>query len=474
VVSSARSYNKWYQDKLNSRNDLHLPAPFYSFRDHFVAMDFSEEQVLAMAPDDASKKSGKELANASKWGKRACSERALWGECQGSGKLPYQAQVDLVAVAFKCTCPSRKFPCKHGVGLMLLYARDKKLFTEMSEPDWVTDWLDKRSAREEKKVEKKEKGAKADPDAQAKRQATRGKRVEEGMADLKRWIKDIVRNGLHALSDRDANYFEATGRRMVDAQAPGLAAMVRQLGEINRFQEGWQGVFLEQVIRIYLVIEGFSRLDQLPENLQAELRTWVGFAQSQEEVKAGPGVRDTWMVLSRSAEQEDNLTVERTWLFGTTTQQFALILQFSVRNVAPELTLIPGTCVDAELCYFSGATPRRALVRQQFGMVEPGVMNGLKNWHEVADMLATAQMTNPLVAASPVIIDGVTPVRDGSNRWLLKDDQGHGVALQSNDDRAWKLMAISGGAPLRLFVLGRAQAFEPLGVWIDEHYVTWA
>ncbi|MBT1688785.1 SWIM zinc finger family protein [Dawidia soli] len=437
-------------------------------------MNFSEEQVLAMAPDDSSKRSGKELANASKWGLMAHSARALWGECQGSGKLPYQTQVDLVAVAFKCTCPSRKFPCKHGLGLMLLYARDKKHFVETPEPAWVTDWLDKRSAREEKKSEKAEKATKADPEAQAKRQATRLRRVEEGMADLKRWIKDIVRNGLHALSDREANYFETTARRMVDAQAPGLAAMVRQLGEINRFQEGWQGVFLEQLIRIYLVIEGFSRLDQLPEDLQTELRTWVGFAQSQEEVKAGPNVRDTWMVLSRRAEQEDNLTVERTWLYGTTTQQYALILQFAVRNASPELTLIPGTYIDAALCYFPGATPRRALVLQQFGVAPPGAINGLKSWHQVADTLAAVQRVNPLVGASPVIIDGVIPVRDGSNRWLLKDAEGHGVVLQGDTDRAWKLMAISGGAPLRLFAVGRAQAFEPLGVWIDEHYVAWA
>jgi hypothetical protein len=437
-------------------------------------MNFSEEQVLAMAPDDSSKKSGKELANASKWGKRAYSDRALWGECQGSGKLPYQAQVDLVAVAFKCTCPSRKFPCKHGLGLMLLYARDKKLFTEMPEPDWVTDWLDKRSAREEKKTEKKEQGAKADPEAQAKRQATRLKRVDDGMADLKLWLKDIVRNGLQALSERESNYFEAMGRRMVDAQAPGLAAMVRQLGEINRFEDGWHAAFLEQVIRIYLILEGFSRLEQLPSTMQAELRTWVGFAQSQEEVKAGAGVRDTWMVLSRRSEQEDNITVERTWLYGMTTQQYALILQFSVRASLPELTLMPGTCIDAELCYFSGASPRRALVRQQFGMVEPGAVNGLKGWRQVAETLAAVQTVNPLVDVSPVIIDGVMPVRDGSNRWLLKDREGYGVVLQSTHERAWKLMAISGGTPLRLFAIGRAQAFEPLGVWIDEHYVAWA
>ena len=135
-------------------------------------MNFSEDQILALAPDDPSKKSGKELANPSKWVKREISERALWGECQGSGKLPYQTQVDLSNVAFKCTCPSRKFPCKHGLGLLLLYARDQKLFSKEAEPAWVTEWLDKRNDREEKKTEKKEKEKKADPAAQVHLKAT--------------------------------------------------------------------------------------------------------------------------------------------------------------------------------------------------------------------------------------------------------------------------------------------------------------
>src|SRR6187551_1923980 len=141
-------------------------------------MTFTEEQIYSLAPDESSKKSGKELANPSKWGKREFSDRALWGECQGSGKLPYQTQVDIGNVAFKCSCPSRKFPCKHGLGLLLLYARDKKMFSSAAEPDWVTGWLDKRNEKEEKKVEKKAKEKSVDPAAQAKRQENRLKRVE--------------------------------------------------------------------------------------------------------------------------------------------------------------------------------------------------------------------------------------------------------------------------------------------------------
>ncbi|MGB8191873.1 MAG: SWIM zinc finger family protein, partial [Chitinophagaceae bacterium] len=81
-------------------------------------MNLSEEQILALAPDESSKKSGKELSNASKWVSKGANETALWGECKGSGSKPYQTQVDLANIAFKCSCPSRKFPCKHGLGLL--------------------------------------------------------------------------------------------------------------------------------------------------------------------------------------------------------------------------------------------------------------------------------------------------------------------------------------------------------------------
>jgi len=48
----------------------------------------------------------------------------LLGECPGSGKSPYSCSVDFInpnAPVSRCTCPSRRFPCKHCVAL--LYAR---------------------------------------------------------------------------------------------------------------------------------------------------------------------------------------------------------------------------------------------------------------------------------------------------------------------------------------------------------------
>ena len=106
---------------------------------------FSKPQVEQLAPDAASLKAGKDLAHLAKWVTLGVSERALWGEVQGSGKNPYQTQVDGNSTAFKCSCPSRKFPCKHGIGLLFLFADYAAKFQNTpDEPAWVKEWIDKR------------------------------------------------------------------------------------------------------------------------------------------------------------------------------------------------------------------------------------------------------------------------------------------------------------------------------------------
>jgi hypothetical protein len=77
-----------------------------------LAVPWDAEQVLALAADPASAKAGQSLARAAKWSATGSSARALWGRCEGSGKQPYQTMVDLAGPAFRCSCPSRKFPCK--------------------------------------------------------------------------------------------------------------------------------------------------------------------------------------------------------------------------------------------------------------------------------------------------------------------------------------------------------------------------
>ena len=87
------------------------------------------DEVLALAPDAASAKSARGLTSTGQWPLLGSDASSVWGECQGSGARPYQTQVDLSGPAFKCSCPSRKFPCKHGLALMLIRAQDRSALT---------------------------------------------------------------------------------------------------------------------------------------------------------------------------------------------------------------------------------------------------------------------------------------------------------------------------------------------------------
>ncbi|MEM6434049.1 MAG: SWIM zinc finger family protein, partial [Cyanobacteria bacterium P01_D01_bin.115] len=75
-----------------------------------MSVMWTSEQVLSLSPDANSAKRGKSLATVSQWPLLGRSEQAVWGECQGSGKTPYRTQIDLSEPAFRCSCPSRKFP----------------------------------------------------------------------------------------------------------------------------------------------------------------------------------------------------------------------------------------------------------------------------------------------------------------------------------------------------------------------------
>ena len=116
-------------DGLDGRDPAHL-----CYRKLTTMEPWSPERVAALAPDSASAAAGQSLANVRKWSALGRSDRAIWGLCQGSGKQPYQARVDLAEPAFKCSCPSRKFPCKHGLGLLLLFAKKADAFSRGDEP----------------------------------------------------------------------------------------------------------------------------------------------------------------------------------------------------------------------------------------------------------------------------------------------------------------------------------------------------
>lgn len=145
--------------------------------------------MASVAPDAASLAAARKLAGS--WSHAGSSGLALWGLCQGSGSKPYQAVVDLRGPAYKCSCPSRKFPCKHALGLLVEWSEGRVPSTD--EPaDFAAEWLSRREEKAENTGESGDEVPKKSPDpATAQKRADR---VAGGLVELDLWI-DRSRGG---------------------------------------------------------------------------------------------------------------------------------------------------------------------------------------------------------------------------------------------------------------------------------------
>jgi len=433
-------------------------------------MQLTLEQVLQMAPDEASAKAGKALQLARHWQSLGQNDQALWGECQGSAL--YQVKVDLSNLGYKCSCPSRKFPCKHVLGLLLLAATHRSAFLEQSSPPWVVEWLTKRQETADKKEAKAaEKEAKpVDEKAQQKRVEQRYERVRDGLERLDLWMKDLVRSGLAGLEAKGAAPWDEQARRLVDAQAPGLALRVRRLGELPGSGPDWPRLLLGELGRIKLALHAFQRIDQLEPSLANDLRHWIGWTVSSEELeKVGEKVIDDWLILAQWIDEEDKLRVQRTWCLGQASKRLALVLQFVVGPSPFPVSLLPGTQQRGAMIYYPGSGRQRAQFAQREEQVAPikAGFGGHATIEAFLHSVAVDLARQPWLQAFGCLLSQVTLARS-QERWLLRDSSGQSLPLIDFD--AWKLLALSGGHLFDLAGEWDGHKLRPLGVFLNGGY----
>ncbi|GAB2623102.1 SWIM zinc finger family protein [Streptomyces capparidis] len=424
---------------------------------------------MALAPDDASRRAGTRLSAPEPWsgtGTAVFSDGAgtlVWGLCEGSGGKPYQAAVDVAAPAYNCSCPSRKFPCKHALGLLLLWAAGEERVGAAEPPEWVRQWAEARRARSGRTAAKAAQGP-ADEAAARKRAERRARRVAEGAADLEQRLADLVRTGL-ADADR-AGYavWDEIAARMVDAQAPGLSSRVRELASIPSSGAGWPSRLLEEFGLLHLLGRGFTGIDRLPDPLAATVRTRVGFPASRAEVLRGPAVRDRWLVTGQEDRAEEKNTTRRVWLRGERTGRDALLLSFGFAGQAPELALPTGLAMEADVAYHPAARPLRAELGERYQDPAPSPAPPGCSVGQALDAYGQALRDDPWLDAWPAVLADVVPV-PGPDGWQLADADGREALPVVPRGRLWRLAAVSGGAPVTVFGECGHRGFTPHTVW---------
>ncbi|MGW0628696.1 SWIM zinc finger family protein [Streptomyces sp. NPDC001984] len=433
---------------------------------------WTADQVLALAPDAASRKAGSKLGAAGPWSEAGSSdEGTVWGLCKGSGSKPYQTVVDIADAAgpaYKCSCPSRKFPCKHALGLLLLWAGGDGAVPTAQAPDWAEQWIEGRKKRAQEKRAAGGGGSASgsgDPEAARRRAERRAERVTAGATELEQRLADLLRGGLASAERAGYGLWEETAARMVDAQAPGLAARVRELGAIPGSGPGWPVRLLEECALLHLLDQGWLRRESLPDGLAATVRSRLGLPASAD----GPPVRDRWLVLAQYDTADAKLTTRRIWLYGAQSARTCLLLSYGAAGRAPELALPVGLALEAELSAYPGAGQVRAALGEQFAAPAPALIRppGMTT-AQAAARYGEALRDDPWLDAVAVTLDHVVPVPDGDS-WQLADAETDTALPLTPAARSrpglWRLVALSGGAPVTVFGECGHRGFTPLTAW---------
>lgn len=433
-------------------------------------MNFSVQEIEGLAPDASSVKSGKGLAGESSWLEVGEEGGYLWGLCKGSGSRPYQVRVDASQqeVGFKCSCPSRKIPCKHVLGLLFLRAaRGEELGGEC--PDWASEWREKRRQRQSGTAD----AAGGSRKAGKKKVASFAERIEahlprmtEGIELLHERMIDAVRHGLTPA------WLQGLSRRLVDTQLPGLALVLEKMEQqyARCGDEASLARMLPLMGRLQLLAEAFRGRDKLSEAERYDLFLALGMTLEKEHVLAeGVQRKGTWHVLGVTSEEFGRLRERRVWL-GNSEGETALLQDYAPRNRSFPGSFTAGTSFTGTLAWYPGTVQQRAVLAgdgmpspEAQGFVPPDTAGAVRRMQE-------SVAGNPWLWRWPLLLADVRICCDtsGTPHVLLADGRRLPLALSCTKQEAWAMHALSLAGTVCCFGEWLGSVLVPLRVWRED------
>ena len=354
-------------------------------------MGLTRSAIEAMAPDQSALSAASALLKPVKWPVRARAGGLIWGECQGSGANPYRVAADTEDPGSKCTCPSRKFPCKHALALMLMFVEDGAAFRAGDVPDWVNDWMGRRRRGTAPAVSGEAKSVRPaptsqvesapDPEADARRKAASQKRAQDtrrsvcaASEELDVWIADQLRTGLAGfLGDLGARC-RRIAARLVDAKAGALASRIDEMPSrlLALSAEERVDAAIAELGKLVMLMRAWRAAPDDP-----DLHREVVNSETRDQVLADPDaphINSLWEVLGeRIATRRDGLVSQATWLMnlgptlgpvlGPEPQRFAVLLDFFPASAGRRSgAFVAGERFHAELAFYPARAPLRAVI----------------------------------------------------------------------------------------------------------------
>jgi hypothetical protein len=294
----------------------------------------------------------------------------------------------------------------------------------------------------------------------------RRSRVSQGLQELDRWLADQIRTGLSALPRSGYAHFDAIAARMIDAQAPGVAGVLRSI-PAELVADDWPSRVLHELAGLHLLSRAHARLDSLPEDLATTVRSRIGYPTAKADVLARPGVFDSWWPVGSVDVVDATLRRRRVWLRGAETGRWAVWLTFAPPGLGFDESVRPGEVITGEAHFYPGSGQHRALIGQTVNQPAAALTVQGQALAATREDFAALLAEDPWASRLPVALHGV-PVRQGSGVWSWQDLDGRTCPLVELEGQPWPLLAQSGGEAVTVFGEWSGYAFRPLAVLPDD------
>jgi len=240
----------------------------------------TEQQILSMAPNSSAVANARKISAGGGFVSFSKTEDDMFylGECMGSGKSNYTVSADFIEGGLpliRCSCPSRQYPCKHGLALLFEIEKGKPC-SICQLPDTIREKREKKERRAAKNTEKSQdqtgnassKGKKAGKAARVKKM----KKQLEGISVLKKLIDSLLSFGLGTLEGTSLKSYKDLAKQLGDYYLPGPQILLNRLIlESEAYQKDQDPSHQEQIITILVHINALIK--KAEEYLKAKVET---------------------------------------------------------------------------------------------------------------------------------------------------------------------------------------------------------
>jgi hypothetical protein len=426
-------------------------------------MDIDLDFINIFAGEGSANLNGKKLATSGSYSNlRISSDKTLlFGNCEGSGKTPYNCSVDFInpekGPVPRCSCPSRQIPCKHTIGLLYCYHLGLP-FTEMDVPEDVARKREKAAGR------KSAVDAEAKPKMKTKAKATASikkcKAQLEGIEIGERLLKNIALTGILSLDQSSALKINEQLKELGNYYIPGIQASFGEFLSLAakslKSQDYTLAIDKMNYIRALLrkakehTLNKIHDLEAFPENpgtalndtLHSSIEEQMGYAWKLTELEEYGLKRTNEEVVQVSfLVTADDIKAqwvdEGVWISLSDGMVFCTCGYRPYKaklHMVPEDTTFPVICLNDMYVYPGDLNPRARWDSKTNRDVSVAdlvkIMGFAASDFKAVIKAVLSQTKNPLSDKSPIALLKVNELRQNGNDYAVVDENGNGIFLK--------------------------------------------